>query len=191
MLRCMSQPAPRPATYQDVLDAPENLVAELIAGVLYTNPRPAGPHAVASSVLGMDLGGPFQRGRGGPGGWWILDEPELHLGEDVLVPDLAGWRRERMPEAPAGPYQELPPDWVCEVLSPSTLRTDRVLKLPRYVRAGVPFVWLVDPIAQTLEVFRASGAQYLLLGVHGGPSVVHAEPFEAVALELAAVWGQV
>ncbi len=132
----MSQPTARPATYQDVLDAPEHLVAELIAGVLRTQPRPALPHATAASVLGMDLGGPFQRGRGGPGGWWILDEPELHLGEDVLVPDLAGWRRERVPTAPKGAYQELAPDWVCEVLSPSTLQLDRMLKLPRYARAG-------------------------------------------------------
>jgi Uma2 family endonuclease len=186
----MPQPAPRPATYQDVIDAPENVIAELIAGVLHTHPRPAFPHTTAASVLGMDIGGPFQRGRGGPGGWWIFDEPELHLGEDVVVPDLGGWRRERMPVAPTGPYQELAPDWVCEVLSPSTLRFDRVLKLPIYARARVAFVWLVDPMAQTLEVFRAAGSQYLLLATYGGPSLVRAEPFEAVELELAAVWGQ-
>lgn len=186
----MSQPGPRPATYQDVLDAPENLVAELIGGVLHTHPRPAFLHAAAASVLGMDIGGPFQRGRGGPGGWWILDEPELHFAEDVVVPDLAGWRRERMPTMPTGPYEEIAPGWVCEVLSPSTSRVDRVLKVPLYARAGVPFVWLVDPMAQTLEVFRAAGAQYLLIATHGGPSVVRAEPFEAVELDLEAIWGQ-
>jgi hypothetical protein len=102
MFASMSQPAPRPATYQDVLDAPENLVAELLGGVLYTHPRPAFPHATAASVLGMDLGGPFQRGRGGPGGWWIFDEPELHFGPDVIVPGLAGWRRERTPRSTHG-----------------------------------------------------------------------------------------
>lgn len=186
----MSQPAPRPATYQDVLDAPEGLVAELLGGVLHTHPRPAFPHATAASVLGMDIGGPFQRGRGGPGGWWIYDEPELHLGPDVVVPDLAGWRRERLPAAPTGPFQELAPDWVCEILSPSTLRVDRVLKLPIYARAGVPFVWFVDPVAQTLEVYRSAGAHYLLLATFGGASRVRAEPFEAIELELAAVWGQ-
>jgi Uma2 family endonuclease len=187
----MSLPAPGRATYQDVLDAPEGLVAELLGGTLYTHARPAVPHATAASVLGMDIGSPFHRGRGGPGGWWIYYEPELHLGSDVLVPDIAGWRRERMPVAQTGPYLELPPDWVCEVLSPSTLRVDRVLKLPIYARAGVPFVWLVDPIAQTLEVYRASGAQYLLLATHGGPGLVRAEPFDAIELDLGAVWGEV
>ncbi|MEY4544759.1 MAG: hypothetical protein RL685_954 [Pseudomonadota bacterium] len=186
----MSPRAARSASYQDVLDAPENVIAELMGGILHTHPRPAFPHATAASVLGMDLGSPFQRGRGGPGGWWIFYAPELHLGEDVVVPDLAGWRRERMPAAPTGPYQELAPDWVCEVLSTSTLQTDRMLKLPLYARSGVPHVWLVDPSAQTLEVFRASGAHYLLLATYGGASLVRAEPFDAIELELAAVWGQ-
>lgn len=186
----MSQPAHRPATYQDVLDAPSHLVAELIAGALHTHPRPGPAHAGAASVLGMDIGGPFHRGRGGPGGWWILDEPELHLGEDVLVPDLGGWRRERMPEQPRTAYYELAPDWVCEVLSPSTARVDRVLKLPLYARAGVLHVWLADPGAQTLEVYRQAGEHYLLVESHGGNSVVRAEPFAAIELELSAVWGQ-
>ena len=114
----------RRVTYQDVLDAPAHLVAEIIDGALYTHPRPAPVHTVASSVLGGELGPPFHRGRGGPGGWWILDEPELHLGEDVLVPDLAGWRRERMPELPGTAYFTLAPDWVCEVLSSSTRKVD-------------------------------------------------------------------
>jgi Uma2 family endonuclease len=121
--------ASRPATYQDVIDAPEHLVAGLLEGQLYTHPRPGPPHATAASVLGMDLGGPFHRGRGGPGGWWILYEPELHLGRNVLVPDLAGWRRTRMPSQPSTAFYELAPDWACEVLSPSTLRVESLRRL--------------------------------------------------------------
>jgi Uma2 family endonuclease len=185
----MSLPAPRPATYQDVIDAPEHLVAELLEGQLYTHPRPGPPHAEAVSVLGMDLGSPFHRGRGGPGGWWILFEPELHLGPNVLVPDLAGWRRTRMPSQPSTAFYEIAPDWACEVLSPSTLRVDRVLKLPIYARDGVPHVWLVDPIAQTLEVFALDGVGYRLLSTHGGDARVRAEPFAEVELELGAVFG--
>lgn len=184
----MSQPARRPASYQDVLDAPEHLVAELIAGELHTHPRPAPSHATAASVLGMDIGSPFQRGRGGPGGWWIVDEPELHLHEDVLVPDLAGWRRERMPEQPKTAYYELSPDWVCEVLSPSTARVDRVLKVPVYVRERIAHVWLVNPADQTLEVLRLDGESYRLIATHGGSALVRAEPFAAVELELGALW---
>ncbi len=185
----MSQPAPRPATYQDVLDAPEHVVAELIGGQLYTQPRPAPPHAAAASVLGMDIGGAFHRGRGGPGGWWILFEPELHLREEVLVPDLAGWRRERMPEQPQTAYYELAPDWVCE--APSTVRVDRVLKVPIYAREGVSHVWLVSPAEQTLEVLELDGSSYRLIATFGGNAVVRAEPFAAIELELAALWPMV
>ena len=120
----------RRATYQDVLDAPAHVVAEIIGGTLHTHPRPAPAHTVASSVLGGELGPPFHRGHGGPVGWWILDEPELYLGEDVLVPNLAGWRRERMPELPGTAYFTLAPDWVCEVLSESTRKVDLHEKLP-------------------------------------------------------------
>ena len=115
----------RRATYQDVLDAPAHLVAEIVDGTLYTHPRPAPPHALASSSLQGDLSSAFQFGRGGPGGWWIIFEPELHLGEDIVVPDLAGWHRERMPELPDTAYFALAPDWVCEVLSASRLVTTR------------------------------------------------------------------
>jgi Uma2 family endonuclease len=182
-------PASKPrATYQDVLDAPPQVVAEILAGDLYTSPRPALRHANAASVLGMDIGGAFQRGRGGPGGWWILDEPELHLGTNVLVPDLAGWRRERMPECPAGAYCEQAPDWVCEVLSASTARIDRVLKVPAYAEAGVSHVWLVDPVAQTLEAHELTMQGYRLLGTYGGLDTVRVAPFDAIELELAALW---
>ena len=181
--------AKRSATYEDLLAAPEGLVAELVGGTLHTSPRPASRHARASSRLGMLLGGPFDLGAGGPGGWWILDEPELHLDEDVLVPDLAGWRRERMPDVPDVPHFELAPDWICEVLSPSTARVDRVLKLPVYAGAAVLHVWLVDPTAQTLEVFRLEAGRWVLVFTEVGASRVRAEPFDAVEFDLGALWG--
>lgn len=184
----MSSPPKKPATYQDIVDLPEHKVGEIVDGELYVSPRPAIPHAKVSSILGMDLGTPFQRGRGGPGGWWIVDEPELHFGQNVLVPDLAGWRRERLPHLPNAPYFELAPDWVCEVLSPSTAKLDVVLKLPRYGRAGVKHAWIVDPVNRLLEVFRQEHEQWVLVSTFGGDDKVRAEPFEAVELELADLW---
>ena len=134
----MGEPAKRRATYEELLAVPEPLVAEIIHGVLITHPRPGAPHARAASRLGIDVGGPFDRGKGGPGGWVILDEPELHRHGDVLVPDLAGWRRERMPEIPSAAAFELPPDWACEVLSPSTAAVDRADKPPSSRASGSP-----------------------------------------------------
>ena len=153
----------RRATYQDVLDAPEHRIAEIVDGTLYTHPRPAPPHAVASSSLGSDLLTTFQFGRGGPGGWWIIFEPELHLGEDILVPDLAGWRRERMTELPDTAYFALAPDWVCEVLSASTRRHDLQEKRPVYAREGIGHLWLVEPTDRTLEAFELQKGQWLLI----------------------------
>ena len=184
----MGEPAKRGAGYEDVLAAPDHLVAEVVGGDLYTTPRPAGPHAKAASTLGMDLGTAFQRGRGGPGGWWLLDEPELHLGGDILVPDLAGWRRERLPSVPDAPYFELAPDWVCEVVSQSTGQLDRARKLPAYARDGVGHAWLVDPRQETLEVYALSEGRWVLLATHAGDARVRAEPFDAIELELAALW---
>ena len=187
----MNSPAPvtrRPASYQDVLDAPPHMVAELVRGALSLQPRPRPKHARASSTLGMDIGGPFDRGRDGPGGWWILDEPELHLGENVVVPDLAGWRRERMPKLPEEAFFTLAPDWVCEVLSPSTRALDLVDKRAIYAEAGVAHLWLVDPDARTLEVFALREGAWVLRLAEAGASEVRAEPFEAVALPLSALW---
>jgi Uma2 family endonuclease len=186
----MGDPAKRRATYEDVLAAPEHVVAEIVDGALITTPRPAPRHANASSALGGELYGPFTRGKGGPGGWIVLDEPELHLQADVLVPDLGGWRRERMPELPATAAFELAPDWVCEVLSPSTAATDRVQKLPIYAREHVANVWLVDPIARTLEAFRLEGARWSLLGTWRDDAKVRVEPFESFELELAQLWAK-
>lgn len=179
------------ATYDDVLAAPRDKVAEVIRGRLHTHPRPALPHAAAASALSDELGPPFKRGRGGPGGWIILFEPELHLGQDILVPDLAGWRRERLPALPAEPFISLAPDWVCEVLSPSTAKMDRVEKLPVYARESVRHVWLLDPIQRMLEVFRMDEGRYTLLGAYKDDDVVTAEPFEVFALELAVLWADV
>jgi Uma2 family endonuclease len=184
----MSEPAKRLATYQDVLDAPSNLVAELIDGTLYTQPRPAMPHAQAASVLGEELGPPFKRGKGGPGGWIVLDEPELHLGPHVVVPDLGGWRRETLPVLPEAPYLSVRPDWVAEVLSDSTRRHDRARKLPVYAAHGVGHVWLVDPGPKTLEVFRLDGETYRLIATYDGEGLVRAEPFAAIELDLGALW---
>jgi Uma2 family endonuclease len=184
----MTLPAKRPATYADIVALPEHLVGEILNGDLVVSPRPAPRHGVASSALGATLGPPFQFGDGGPGGWWIIDEPELHLGDDVLVPDLAGWRRERMPSAPEEAYFTLSPDWVCEVLSPSTSRVDRTRKLPIYARAGIPHAWLIDPGTQTLEVYRLESGHWIVAATHGGDERVRAVPFEAIALDLARPW---
>lgn len=176
------------ATYEDLLAVPDHLVAEILDGELYTSPRPAPRHADASTGLGGALRGPFDRGRGGPGGWRILSEPELHLGPDVIVPDLAGWRRERLPQLPAEAYFPTAPDWVCEVVSPSTAAIDRVKKLAIYARESVSHAWLVDPIAQTVEVFRLDAGRWTLVGTWAGTDLVRAEPFEALDLDLTLLW---
>ncbi len=185
--RSKDKPLPR-ATYQDVLDAPENRVAEVVAGTLYTNPRPASLHARASTRLGVKLGGPFDSNGGGPGGWWIIDQPELHLGEDILVPDLSGWRRERMPDYPDTAYFTLAPDWVCEVLSPSTRKLDLRLKRPVYAREGVRHLWLVEPLDRTLEAFELRGGQWTPIAAASDDDPVAVPPFDAVTFSLAALW---
>lgn len=142
---------------------PEGVVGEILNGQLYTQPRPSGPHALTTSHLGADLSGPFDRGRGGPGGWWIIDEPEQHLVRDaeVVVPDIAGWRRERMPQVPDDQRFAVVPDWVCEVLSSSTASRDREIKMPLYARYGVPCAWLVDPRERRLEAYALEDGQWV------------------------------
>jgi len=192
MLLQMPRPglAKRPATYEDLLKVPDHFVAEILEGELYATPRPAMPHAVAASALGSELGGPFQQGRGGPGGWWILDEPEIHLGSDVIVPDLAGWRRSRVPQVPAVAAMTIPPDWVCEILSPSTEALDRVPKLNAYARERVAHVWFLNPRSQTLEVLRLEEARWTVVATHDGDASVTVEPFDAVPLDLYRLWGR-
>lgn len=183
-------PVRRRATYEDVLAVPDHFVAEIVAGELHTSPRPASPHAHAAWNLGQDIG-PFGERPGGPrgpGGWWILFEPELHLGGDVLVPDLAAWRRERIERLPNVAYFEIAPDWVCEVISPSTARLDRIGKMPAYASAGVGHLWLVDPGARTLEVYRLAAERWVVVGTSGGDDNVRAEPFDAIELDLSGWW---
>ncbi|MBN8469681.1 Uma2 family endonuclease [Corallococcus exiguus] len=180
----------KPATYADLEALPEHVVGEIVAGELYASPRPAYPQLTAASFLMMLLGNPFVLGQGGPGGWYIVVEPELHFEEDVLVPDLAGWRRERLPQAPRVAALSLPPDWVCEVLSPSTRLLGRKVKLPVFAREGVRHVWFIDPVVRTLEVFRLESGQYVHLTTHSGAGPVHVEPFEAVALKLGVLWDE-
>jgi len=171
-----------------VLDAPAHRVAEIIDGTLYTHPRPSPSHTLASSSLGSDLSNPFQFGRGGPGGWWILDEPELHLGDDIVVPDLAGWRRERMTELPDTAHFTLAPDWVCEVLSPSTRRLDLHGKRPVYAREGVAHLWLVEPTDRTLEAFELREGQWVLIGGAKDDEPVSIPPFHAITFGLGDLW---
>jgi len=186
----MPSPQRRPATYADLLQVPGHLVAEILGGELHTSPRPAARHSLASSALGVHLGGRFQFGSRGPGGWWILDEPELHLGDDILVPDLAGWRKSRLPRVPDTAALTLVPDWICEVLSPRTARLDRVGKLAAYAGHGVQYAWLVDPRVRTLEVFQLDGETWRLLGVHEGGDRVRAEPFASLEIDLLSLWGE-
>ena len=184
----MTAAAKRRATYEDLLRVPDHLVAELIDGELYVMSRPSVPHATAAAELWCDIGPPFRRGSGGPGGWIILQEPELHFGGDVLVPDIAGWRRERMPEDPDASYIELAPDWVCEILSPSTRNLDRTIKMEVYARESVRHLWHIDPATRTLDIFRLKSGNWTAVAAFSDEAVVRAEPFDAIEISLARLW---
>jgi Uma2 family endonuclease len=184
----MTKHARRPATYQDVLDAPADKVAELVRGDLYVHPRPASRHARTTLKLGARLDDPFENGVGGPGGWYFAIEPEIHLGDDVVVPDLAGWRRERMGEFPDAPAITLTPDWACEILGPGTRRFDLSTKRDLYGARGVGFLWLLDPQAGLLEAFALRDGAWSLLGAVQGSDAVSLPPFEAIGFPLSALW---
>jgi Uma2 family endonuclease len=187
----MTEVARRDATYEDILAAPEHMVAELLAGELHLQPRRPAPHAAAATALAEELGPPFKRGKGGPGGWIILYEPELHLADDVLVPDLAGWRRTTMDHLTNVPHFDVRPDWICEVLSPSTEQIDRAVKLPIYARAGVGHAWVINPIVRTLEVLRLEQGRWVNVGTHRDAQEIRAEPFDAIVFPLGVLWADV
>ncbi len=176
------------ATYQDVLDAPPHKVAEIVGGTLYMQPRPAILHARASSGIGMKIGPPFDYGDGGPGGWWIVDEPELHLGEDIVVPDLAGWRRDTLPRLPDAAFLEIAPDWACEVLSPSTRQLDLTDKRSIYAREAVSHLWFVDPDTRTLDAFEHRNGAWALIATLRDDDPVSVPPFDAISFRLGALW---
>jgi len=176
------------ATYEDLPQVPERFLVELIDGEIYTARQPGTPHTVALSVLVALLTRPWMLAQDGPGGWWIFYRPELHLAGDAFVPDAAGWRRDRTPECPNTSGTDVAPDWLCEVLSPGNAGYDRVKKVPKYARNGVEFVWIVDPIAHTLEVYRLTGEHYVLLDTHEGDERARIEPFEAIELDLSLIW---
>jgi Uma2 family endonuclease len=185
-------PIRKRATYQDVLDAPKDMIAQVLDGEMWLHPRPARAHIHTATGLGSFLFGAFQIGNGGPGGWTIMDEPELHLGGDVLVPDIAGWRDGRLLdlEDTDEPYIAIVPDWVCEVLSPGTARFDRLKKMPIYAREQVPYVWLVDPRERIVEVFRFASSGYQLVGSYDGDEPLRAEPFDSATIPVAYLWGK-
>ncbi|ATB50908.1 Uma2 family endonuclease [Corallococcus macrosporus] len=185
----MGDEPPPEQIYEALERLPLNVVGEIIDGELHVSPRPGTLHGRAAIRLGQQLA-PFdpELGAEGPGGWVILPKPELHLGCNVLVPDLSGWRRERMPEIPDVVGVELAPDWLCEVLSPSTAALDRSRKMTHYAREGVNHLWLVDPRIQLLEIYRREGERWQRLGAHTGDATVHAEPFEAQKLNLGSLW---
>lgn len=174
--------------WRELLDVPEGYVGEIVASGVVTHPRPGDPHVGAQSDLGGELHAPFRRGLGGPGGWVFRVEPRVRLGDDVRVPDLAGWRAERFAAPRSGPLT-VAPDWICEVLSPSTEESDRVEKMPLYAAHGVGHLWLLDPIAQLLEVYRLVDGGWRVVATWAADAKVRAEPFDAVELELVNVWG--
>ncbi len=184
----MAQLAEKKATYDDLYHIPENMIGEIIDGELITTPRPAARHSHAASVLGFELGPPFQIGRNGPGGWVILYEIEIMLGENLLVPDLTGWRRERFPGLPKENWVSVSPDWVCEILSPSTVRVDKIRKMPVYARYEVPYCWLIDPVSKTLDVFKLESGKWVLQCAFVENDKVRAEPFQEVEIDLGNLW---
>lgn len=192
---------PKDKTYEDYLAVPEGVRAELLDGELFMSPQAKGRHVRVTSVLGgvlvVRFGLSGEGGPGGPGGWWILDEPECHLTPDrrVVIPDLAGWRRERMPSPPVDSHKfTVVPDWVCEVLSPSTAGYDTIIKMPKYLEAGVKWVWIVDPVGRRIDVYRAGDGEWLEAGAYdgevGGGGAVKLAPFDEVELELGVLWSE-
>ena len=183
----LAQPLPQDP-YVALMALPANMVGQIVHGVLHAHPRPATRHGIASGELFLELGTPFRRGRGGPGGWIFITEEELHLDDHVLVPDISGWKIDRFPTTKSTPYSVVPPDWICEVLSPSTAKLDRFAKLPIYAAHGVPHCWLLDPTEKTLEVFILANGTYTIGPAFVDNNPVTAPPFEAHTFDLGLLW---
>ncbi len=185
----MGTAAKKFATYEDILALPETLIGEIINGELIAMPRPGPRHARSSSILGVAITGPFDIGQNdGPGGWWILDEPEIHINSNIIVPDLAGWRKDLVPNLPAAKaYFEIVPNWVCEVLSKKTAIIDRTEKLPFYYKIKVDYVWLINPEQKTLEVYIRKEDDWKVLNF-AGKQLVRAVPFDAIEINLGDLW---
>jgi len=186
--RAMSEPAIKDTLYDDFMSLPEHHIGEIINNTLYSQPRPAPKHTRTYSALGYNIGGPFDGGIGGPGGWWILDEPELHIEGHILVPDIAGWKRERMPELPETAWFDLAPDWICEILSPSTAQKDRTVKMPVYAKLGVKHLWLIDPDLKMLEAYQLENQRWSLIASLKDEDMVSTVPFDAIEFSLGGLW---
>lgn len=184
----MAEPAKKNASYEDLHHIPENMIGEIVNGELHAMPRPSPRHAKVSSDLGAIITYPYRFGRGGPGGWIILDEPELQMGGHILVPDIAGWRKERFPSRLEANWIDVPPDWICEVLSPATVRLDKTRKMPIYAEHGVKHIWLINPLDKTLDVFKLAAGGWLLLSTHVENDKARAEPFLEIEIDLADLW---
>lgn len=184
----MSEPAKRRATYDDLYTIPDNTTGEIMDGELVLTPRPSARHSNLEFVLSTRLGPPYRFGEGGPGGWVILLEQEIMFGEDLLVPDFSGWRKGRFPGIPEKNWISVPPDWVCEILSPSSASLDRVRKMPIYAQHGVQYLWLMNPIEKTLEVYRLESGRWFYSAAFAGDDKARAEPFQEIELNLADFW---
>ncbi|MBF0226913.1 MAG: Uma2 family endonuclease [Desulfobacterales bacterium] len=176
------------ATYEDLYKIPESMIGQIINNKLVVTPRPSYRHASVTSDLGAEIIPPYKFGRGGPGGWIILYEPEIKLGENIFVPDLAGWKKEKLLKLPATNYISISPDWICEVLSPSTEKTDRARKMPIYAQFGVSYFWIIDPIEKVLEIFKLSGNQWIVVGTYAEDDKVKPEPFQEIEIDLKNLW---
>jgi len=184
----MLQTTKKTATYEDLYSIPENMTGQIINGELFAMPRPSPRHCHVVSGIGFEIGPPYRFGRGGPGGWVILDEPEIKLGQNIFVPDLAGWKKEKLPKFPKTNYISVLPDWICEVLSPGTEKTDRADKMPVYAQFGVPYLWLINPVEEILEVFKLDSGRWTLLAVYAENEKVRAEPFQETEINLENLW---
>jgi Uma2 family endonuclease len=184
-----TKPRTSPPTLADLDALPPGIIGEIIEGVLYTMTKPRARHQRTGLEIGSGLLGPFDHGRGGPGGWWIVTEPGIELpSTPEISPDVAGWRRERMADLPVDEPIRVVPDWVCEILSPTTRRHDMLRKLPYYAKIGVPFMWLVDIEARVLTVHRLDGDTWRVIGTYSDETEARIEPFDAVPLSIADWW---